>query len=153
MVHAHVHEPRVPLRTAEARQLLAAAMDRCKVCRWAGNTSDEAIEDMYLQWARHRTISALADWRVLRGTLRLADVTSCNGHMYWPETGPAVERGWVTVTAGTRVSVTADATEAMSYIATLDHGQRARLVDDLLDGLVGAEFFPIEKAVEANVEL
>ena len=143
MAHTHTMQLRTPLVTPEARVLLGAAMQRCKPCRWSGGQLDlEAIEDLYVQWARYRTIAAIVDGRDIRGTLALERITGRDDHLHWPESTPAIQYGRATVTPGPEISV--DPSAAMDYVAELNHEERARLVDDLLDGLVGSEFYPGE---------
>lgn len=79
--------------------LLGATMQRCKPCRWSGGQFGlDAIEDMYVQWARHRTIAALTGGRGMRGTLALERIAGCDDHLHWPVTTPVIQSGRVTIT-------------------------------------------------------
>ena len=125
--------------------MVGAAMDRCKPCRWSGGSLEpEVLEDLYVQWARHRTIAALADGHAITGTASLGGITGHGGQMHWPVTSPAIRVGAVTVTPGCPPDISVDAAEAMAYVSSLGWCERAQVVDDLLDGLVGSELYPAE---------
>lgn len=144
---AHAHSGRditTPLRTRQGRELLDAALNGCKLCRWRGcrAVADSTIGDLYTHWALHRVQSARAEGARLAGTFSLVHVTGNGGRLVYPPTKGTYPLCAVTV-EGPQVEV--DTSAVMEYVAGLSTRERAWVVDDLLDGLVGAEAYPRTK--------
>lgn len=143
---------RSPIRHASppAQWLAAAAMDSCKPCRWAGaldvadNLSpDGVIAELYRVGVEHTVLAALAEGRQLPSRFVLEEMRFFwPGVGHWPQT--AATRPLCTVTIeGTSVRVNID--RVLTRLQGLTRMERAHLVDDLVDVIVGAEYYPPDK--------
>lgn len=125
-------------------------MDSCKPCRWEGALSfaDDlapggVVAELYRIGVEHSVLAALAEGRQLPDRFVLEQLKFFwPGVGHWPQT--AATRPLCTVTIeGTAVRVDID--RVLTQLQELTRMERAHLVDDLVDVIVGAEYYPPDK--------
>ncbi|MFC7327718.1 hypothetical protein [Marinactinospora rubrisoli] len=137
-------------RSEEARRLVAAVMASCKLCRWEGTHAAAAdlspsgvLAELYTCAAEQSVMTSLVEGRRLpAGPFPLSEIRGSGGVICWPPTPPTWSLCRVTV-EGDRIRV--DLGRVLAHLADLTVQDRARVADDCLDTLVGAEFYPAER--------
>ncbi|WP_344974737.1 hypothetical protein [Salinactinospora qingdaonensis] len=94
--------------------------------------------ELYESWVEHKTIAALVEGRLLSGTFPATEVIRNQGCMWWSPTAATTPLCTVTVD-GPGVSV--DVSAVLTHLEGCTLQDRALVIDDVLDGLIGSEYY------------
>ncbi|WP_232306664.1 hypothetical protein [Thermobifida cellulosilytica] len=148
MSHTYSRDLRSPVRrkSALARQIAGAVLESCKICRWDGSrlaARDLAPEgvtaELYSAWAEHETLAALAEGKRFDSVVTLATLLGRRRGMLYPPTPATFALCQIAVDG---VEVAVDVSRVLEHLRGLEFQERVWVVDDVLSGIVGAEFYP-----------
>lgn len=148
MTHTYTRDLRSPVRRKSelARQIAGAVLESCKICRWDGArlaARDLApgglAAELYSAWAEHETLAALAEGKRLDSVVTLATLMGRRKGMLYPPTPDTFGLCEITITG---VEVAVDVSRVLDHMYCLEFQERVWVVDDVLSGIIGAEFYP-----------
>ncbi|AAZ56985.1 hypothetical protein JCM3263A_22290 [Thermobifida fusca] len=148
MSHTYARDLRSTVRHKSplARKIAGAVMESCKICRWDGArlaARDIApgglAAELYSAWAEHEALAALAEGKPLDRVVTLATLMGRRKGMLFPPTPDTFELCTITVDG---VDVSVDVSRVLEHLRGLTYQERVWVMDDVLSGIVGAEFYP-----------
>ncbi len=148
MSHTYARDLRSTVRHKSplARKIAGAVMESCKICRWDGArlaARDIApgglAAELYSAWAEHEALAALAEGKPLDRVVTLATLMGRRKGMLFPPTPDTFELCTITVDG---VDVSVDVSRVLEHLRGWTYQERVWVMDDVLSGIVGAEFYP-----------